>query len=193
MNLSMFHALVTFLVVLRGIELVVAAHNGRWARKQGGIESGRRQYPIIVGMHVLFYVSLVVEHDFISRGWSAFWPLWLVLLGLAEAFRIWTMVSLGRFWNTRIIVIPGQKPVVKGPYRFLRHPNYLVVAIEFLLIPVLCGAYLTAIFFSAANALVLRTRIRKEEQAMQQLVDVGLIRLPRFIPKIHPKPFHNME
>ncbi|HYK91817.1 MAG TPA: isoprenylcysteine carboxylmethyltransferase family protein [Acidobacteriota bacterium] len=184
----MFSAFVALLLAMRATELLIARRNGRWAREQGGVESGARHYPIMVGMHCLFYVSLVAEHHFNPMGWNALWPLWLGILALVEALRVWLILSLGRFWNTRIIVIPGGRRVAKGPYRFVRHPNYVVVTLEILLIPVICGAYLTALAFSIANALVLRTRIREEERALRQLAGPDTNFLPRFVPRIRIHP-----
>ena len=177
-----FAALVGVLLAERALEFILAERNRRWARSRGGQESGQRHYPIIVGMHALFYASLVLERYSLSRGWTPLWPVWLALLALGQGLRVWAIASLGRFWNTRIIVIPGLRPVTRGPYRFIRHPNYLVVAIEVFVVPVLCGAYLTALVFSAANAVVLHIRIREEEQALLRAAGADLRALPRFIP-----------
>jgi methyltransferase len=180
----MFAALVAFLLIQRVSELVLAERNRRWARKQGGRESGQWHYPLIVAVHVAFYLSLALEYRYLSSGWNPLWPMWLAILVLAQALRIWAIVSLGRYWNTRIIVIPGRKPVIRGPYRWIRHPNYLVVVTEIFVIPVLCGAYFTAASFSAINAVVLYLRIREEERAVASLGGIDLSRFPRFIPRM---------
>ena len=88
---------------------------------------------------------------------------------LTQLIRVWAITSLGRYWNTKIIVLPGAKMVNKGPYRFLKHPNYLVVTIEFIVIPLLFEAYFTAFFFSLLNGIILRIRIAAEEKALYQL------------------------
>src|SRR5213083_2095048 len=137
----MFVLLMAFLAAQRLLELVLAERNRRWAIEQGGKESGRRHYPLIVGMHVCFYLSL------------------------------------GRRWNTRIIVIPGLKPVARGPYRYIRHPNYVAIAVELIAIPMMCGAYRTAALFSALNALLLRIRIREEEKALERAAGADLGRI----------------
>jgi methyltransferase len=180
----MFAALVVFLLIQRVFELVLAEGNRRWAREQGGKESGQWHYPLIVAVHAAFYLSLVLEYRYLSSGWNPLWPVWLAILVLALGLRVWAIASLGRYWNTRIIVVPGKKPVMRGPYRWIRHPNYLVVATEILVIPVLCGAYLTALSFSAINAVVLYLRIREEERAIASLGGIDLSRLPRFIPRV---------
>ncbi len=185
---EMFTILITFLVAQRLLELAVSRRNRRWAMSRGGIEAGGGEYPVMVALHVFFFVSLVLEHRYLSKGWNSLWPFWLSLVILAQLLRAWSAFSLGRFWNTGIIVIPGERPVLKGPYRFVRHPNYVAVVIEVLAIPVLCGAYLTAGAFSVLNALVLYWRIRSEERALDLMDGSALHRLPRFIPVPRPKP-----
>jgi len=103
---------------------------------------------------------------------------------MAQALRVWAILSLGRRWNTRIIVIPGLKPVARGPYRYIRHPNYVAIAVELIAIPMMCGAYRTAALFSALNALLLRIRIREEEKALERAAGADLGRVPRFLPSL---------
>jgi methyltransferase len=121
-----------------------------------------------VALHVLFFLSLVLEYRFLSSGWKVLWPAWLTLFLAAQALRLWVMASLGRFWTTRIIVVPGSARIAAGPYSNLRHPNYIVVAIEVMVVPVMCGAYMTAVVFSILNIILLRIRIREEESALRQ-------------------------
>jgi methyltransferase len=123
----------------------------------------------MVAIHVLFFVSLVLERRFLAAGWARWWPFWLAVLALAEALRAWVLVSLGPYWTTRILVVADAKPVTAGPYRFIRHPNYVAVAAEVFAIPMLCGAWVTAAVFSVANAVVLAVRIREEERARSRL------------------------
>lgn len=148
-------------------EVWLARHNRRLMLAQGGREHPRDNYPVIVGLHILFWLSLVAE----SWPWRVPPdPLSLVcLLGLAGlmALRYWCIFTLGPRWNTRIIVLPDTAPVRRGPYRWLRHPNYLVVTLEFLLLPLLMRAPYTLVVFSLANLVVLRARIALEEEALQ--------------------------
>ena len=132
--------------------MFLAERNRRWALAHGGQEWDPRHYRVIVALHTLFYLSLWLEWRYGSRGWSNLWPLWLGLLAAAQVLRLWAILALGRRWNTRIIVVPQMKLVSRGPYRFIRHPNYLAVIIELIAIPTLCGAYFTAVCFSLANA-----------------------------------------
>ena len=178
----MFAFLLTILLIQRVLELFLAERNRRWLLDNGGIEAGKGHYRWLVVQHTLFYLSLVLEATFLSPGWNPLWPLWVVVLVAAQALRIWAIVSLGRFWNTRIIVLPDSKPIAKGPYRWIRHPNYLVVVVELLAVPVLCGAYFTALCFSITNGFVLRKRIRDEERMLSELGDPSWDRLPRFVP-----------
>jgi methyltransferase len=179
-----FIALFCFLILQRSAELALAERNRRWAMDHGGREHGGRTYPVIVAVHALFYVSLLLEWRFRSNGWNSQWPLWVVLMTAAQILRFWSIRSLGRCWNTRIITVPSVKLVVQGPYRFIRHPNYTVVTIEFLAIPLLCGAYVTAAIFSLMNALILALRIPEEEQALEEATGKALPRLPRFLPRL---------
>ena len=180
----MFTSLFAFFLLQRLGELVFAERNRRRALRRGGQEWGGRHYPVIVAVHSLFYVSLFLEWRYQSQGWNSLWPAWLGLLAAAQALRLWTIRSLGRCWNTRIIVVPGEKLVAQGPYRFIRHPNYLVVIIEMFTIPTLCGAYITAVIFSLANALILARRIPEEEQALVQVGGAALPPVPRFLPRL---------
>ena len=179
----MFFVLFSYLILLRLGELILAERNRRWAMAQGGMESDRRQYLVIVAVHTLFYFSLLLEWKIRSHGWNALWPIWLGLLAGAQIVRFWAILALGHYWNTRIIVLPKMKLVTRGPYRFIRHPNYLAVAIEFVAIPVLCGAYGTAVVFSLANAWMLVRRIPEEERALQQSSGNELPPVPRFFPR----------
>ncbi len=184
MTTTVFIALFSFLILQRMAELVLAEHNRRWAMDHGGREYGGRTYPAIVIVHTLFYVSLLLEWSLRSRGWDSHWPLWIFLITAAQMLRLWSIRSLGRCWNTRIITVPDVKLVLCGPYRFVRHPNYTVVIIELLAIPALCGAYFTAAIFSLANAVILAVRIPEEERALEDTIGGPLPGLPRFIPHL---------
>ena len=130
-------------------------------------------YRTIVVLHTLFFVALLAE----SFPWRV--PLdpptlfGLAALALLMLLRYWCIASLGVFWNTRILVLPGAAAVRRGPYRLLKHPNYLVVTLEFALLPLLCRAPFTLVVFSLANLAVLRRRIRLEERALRECTDWG--------------------
>ncbi|WP_051480977.1 isoprenylcysteine carboxyl methyltransferase family protein [Cellulomonas sp. KRMCY2] len=158
----------TLTAVERLAELVVSAHNARWALDQGGVESGQGHYPAMVALHSGLLVGAVVEVVVADRpfipvlGWSA-----LVAVAAGQALRWWCITSLGRRWSTRVIVLPGRPLVERGPYRWLRHPNYLAVALEGLALPLVHGAWVTATAFTVLDAvLLLRFRIPAEERAI---------------------------
>ena len=98
-----------------------------------------------------------------------FWPVLLVLFLLVQPLRYWALFSLGENWNTKILVVPGAKPIRRGPYRYLSHPNYVVVVVEILVFPLIFGAWITALVFTALNAAVLYVRIREENRALAEI------------------------
>lgn len=173
-------------VLMRLVELRLAKRNERYVKALGAQEFGRRHYPWIVLMHVSFLVSLVLEAlrkgARPSRGWPLLFPLFLAVQGL----RVWTILSLGRFWNAKILIVPNRPVVKKGPYRWIRHPNYAVVALEIALLPLLFQAHMTALLFSLLNALMLSVRISTEERALAALTDYreAFWLRPRFVPPL---------
>jgi methyltransferase len=153
----------------RLLELVLARRNERRARARGAVEWGRGHYPIIVGLHSLWLVSTLVEGLLRGPVFPVYWPAALALFLLVQPLRYWAILSLGESWNTKILVVPGAKPVRSGPYRYLSHPNYVVVVVEILTFPLIFGAWLTALAFTLLNAAVLRVRIREENRALGEL------------------------
>jgi methyltransferase len=163
--------LVAVVVVARGVELAVSERNRRWSLAQGGVESGAGHYPVMVALHTGLLVGAVVEVLALDRPflpWLA-WPM-LALLVASHALRWWCISTLGRQWCTRIVVVPGLSAVTSGPYRFLRHPNYLAVVLEGIALPLVHTAWITAAVFTVANAALLRVRIAAEERALRSLV-----------------------
>ncbi|MCM3320852.1 isoprenylcysteine carboxyl methyltransferase family protein [Cytobacillus kochii] len=165
----MFFYFLLFVITQRCIELIVARFNEDWMKKRGGIEFGQSHYPLIVMVHSLFFIVLTVEVIVFGKGLSPYWYYLLPLFILTQVIRIWVLSSLGRFWNTKIIVLPHAKVVTKGPYRWLKHPNYTVVALEFLIMPLLFQAYYTALVFTLLNFFILAIRIPVEEEALKAL------------------------
>ena len=143
----------------RLIELAIANRNTRALLAQGAYEVGRGHYPALVFVHVAWLAAMwgLTLLDYVA------FHIWPAVAYLAvQVLRVWTMVSLGRYWTTRIIVVPHAPLVRKGPYRFLRHPNYLVVVLEIALLPLALGSWPIALGFSLVNAIVLAWRIRTE-------------------------------
>lgn len=160
-----------FLLVERLFELRLAEKNRRILLLRGGQEFFPESYRIIVWMHLLFLACLIFEsYPWIVPidGLTLFCLAGVLLLQLA---RYWCVCSLREYWNTRIILVPGAKIISCGPYRFMRHPNYLVVTFEFVLLPLLARTPVTLLLFSIANLFVLRRRILLEEQALREHTD----------------------
>jgi methyltransferase len=154
--------------VERGVELLIAGRNTRRLKAVGAVEVGARHYPLIVGLHAVWLLAL----------WALAWdrpaqPILLALFLLLQAARIWVLVTLGPRWTTRIIIVPGEVLVRRGPYRFVDHPNYLVVAGEIALLPLVFGLAEIALLFTVVNALVLAVRIRAEDAALGRRLDPG--------------------
>lgn len=162
-----FTVLVAFVAVQRLLELRVSNRHHRLALTAGGYEVGAGHYPWMVALHTGFLLSCVAEVWLLERpfvrslAWAAFG-----LLLAAQMLRGWAIRTLGERWTTRIVIRPGLPLVTDGPYRFLRHPNYVAVVIEILALPLIQTAWLTALVFSLANAVLLRIRIGSEEAAL---------------------------
>ena len=163
-------ALVAYLTVLllqRMGELVLSRRNLARLRARGGRESGARHFPLFVLLHLAYPVLLVAEVRAGAAPGPA-WPGWLAVWIGAQALRIAAIHALGERWNVRIVVLPGASPVVRGVYRWLRHPNYVAVVAEFIAAPMGFGAWRTALACSLANAAVLAVRIPAEERALRE-------------------------
>ncbi|MFD7559556.1 MULTISPECIES: isoprenylcysteine carboxyl methyltransferase family protein [unclassified Streptomyces] len=154
----------------RCAELAVARRNGRWSGARGGREHGAGHYPVMVALHAALLLGCLVEPWAADRpflpllGWPA-----LALALAAQGLRWWCITTLGPRWHTRVLVVPGLPPVVSGPYRYLRHPNYLAVAVEGLALPLVHTAWVTAVGFTLLNAALLTVRIRCEDAALAPL------------------------
>ncbi|QUW23181.1 isoprenylcysteine carboxyl methyltransferase [Sporosarcina sp. Marseille-Q4063] len=167
----LFYIIIAIVIIQRIVELVIAKRNEKWMRSQGAFEAGAEHYPIMVAMHIAFFISLLIEVLVLDRPLS---PLWIPLLSIfliAQVARVWCLASLGKFWNTKIIILPGADVVKKGPYQFIRHPNYVIVATELLVLPLIFNAYFTAIVFSILNIWMLSVRIPTEEKALKEVTN----------------------
>lgn len=182
----MFNVFVCFIIIQRLSELVIARKNEKWMKSQGAMEYGQNHYRLMVLMHLFFFVSIIMENLIFRRGISPIWPLFLAVFILLQFGRVWVIASLGRYWNTKIIVLPNADVVRKGPYRFIKHPNYIVVTLELIVIPMLVGAYLTAFLFTILNIAMLSIRIPEEEKALKGLTEYeGIFQeRNRFLPKV---------
>ena len=166
---SPLHILIPLAILQRISELRVAKRNERGLRERGAIEFGKDHYPAIVTMHTLWFIFMIAEIIILSRPINPFWPVLLPIWLGAQGLRYWTLRTLGTRWTTRVFVVPGETPVTGGPFRYLRHPNYLAVVIEILVLPLIFSCYITAITFSLINGLLLWIRIRAEERGWREV------------------------
>jgi methyltransferase len=167
-----FTLLVLAVAVERLAEMAVARRNATWSFARGGVETGRGHWPVMVVLHVGLLVGCLVEvwgADPPFLPWLG-WPM-LALVVLAQALRWWCIRTLGHQWNPRVIVVPGLPRVTTGPYRWMRHPNYVAVVVEGVALPLVHSAWVTALLFTVLNAVLLRTRLRVERQALHALTD----------------------
>lgn len=160
----LFPLFIFFLIGLRMGELLLARRNEKWLLQQGAVEYGQKHYPLIVMLHVFFFVSLIVEYLIVEPS-SYSLPLFLLFFILL-AFKVWTILALGKFWNTKIYRVTAFPLIKKGPYRYLKHPNYIQVIAEIAIIPLIFHLYYTAVIFSVLNLIVLTVRMREENRAL---------------------------
>jgi methyltransferase len=183
---ALFFGFMGLLALERGLELVLSRRNAQRAFARGGVETGQGHYRVMVVFHTLFLAACVLEVLWLRRPFPGALG-WAALAGalLAQGLRYWAIATLGERWNSRIIVVPGLAPVTGGPYRLLRHPNYVAVILELLCVPLIHGAWLTALVFTLGNALLLRVRIRAEEAALGAPWRQAFEGRPRFLPEVH--------
>lgn len=162
---SPLYLIVGFLVFQRLVELVIAQRNHRALAARGAIEFGRRHYPVLVILHAGWLLALLATID---PKTPVSVPL-LALFVLLECGRVWVIMTLGSRWTTRIMVLPGAKRIRTGPYRYVNHPNYLIVCGEIALVPLMFGAWALALIASVLNLLALRRRIRVENKALAEV------------------------
>lgn len=157
-------ALLAFVTLQRGAELVYARANEAGLRTRGAVEIGAGHYPVMVGLHASWLLACWVF------GWDR--PLvwgWVALFAVLQAGRVWVLSTLGRRWSTRVMVIPGESLVARGPFRLVSHPNYLVVALEIPTLPLALGLPWLALLFGALNLAMLAWRIRVEGSALADI------------------------
>lgn len=165
-----YTALVLAVAAERLAELAVALRNARWSLARGGTEAGRGHYPVMVALHTALLAACLAEAWLAGRpflpwlGWTM-----VAVVAAAQGLRWWCVRTLGRRWNTRVIVVPGLPLVTGGPYQWLRHPNYVAVAAEGAALPLVHGAWVTAVLFTVLNAALMTVRIPCEDAALAPL------------------------
>ncbi len=181
----LYLGLIGLIVLERLGELVLTERNARRLRARGGFEVGSAHFLPMALLHTGLLIAaplevFTLERSFVpTLGW-----LMLALLAGTMGLRYWAITSLGDRWTTRVFVVPEEPPAVAGPYRWLRHPNYLAVIVEVAVLPLIHTAWLTAILFSLGNAWILKTRIRVEERELEKHSDYfeQLGDRPRLVP-----------
>ncbi|WP_184550643.1 isoprenylcysteine carboxylmethyltransferase family protein [Mucilaginibacter sp. FT3.2] len=159
-----FSLFITFLIVQRLFELLIAARNERWLLTHGAVEFGKEHYPFMVTLHTLFIISLLVEYVYRSPVAVNYYGIafFLILIFL----KVYVISTLGKYWNTKIYRIPASKPVSSGIYKYIKHPNYVIVIFEIAVIPLSFHLFFTAVCFTILNAMMLYVRIKKENEAL---------------------------
>lgn len=186
-------------IAQRLLELWFARRNARWIRKQGGFEVEGDHYKWIVLLHVSFFAGMIAEVRAAGLGEYPVWTPGLAVFALAQIGRAWCLFSLGRYWNTRVFVVPGHPPIRRGPYRWLRHPNYLVVMTELVSLPLTFHAVYTALLASMAHMGLMAVRIPVEESALRSGGRTSLRQADREQPSAagsapsSTRPGHNEE
>ncbi|MBV6479014.1 MAG: hypothetical protein HGGPFJEG_01775 [Ignavibacteria bacterium] len=164
----LFYLVITAVVFQRLIELYISRRNEKWLLKNGAVEYGRNHYKYIVALHILFFVSMITEFEIKGRysDFNIINYMFLVCFTILQIFRIWVIKSLGKYWNTRIYRIHGSEIVNSGPYKYFKHPNYIIVCGEIFILPMIFKLYFTAVLFTILNAVVLYVRIKAENEAL---------------------------
>ncbi|MBS1518931.1 MAG: isoprenylcysteine carboxyl methyltransferase [Bacteroidetes bacterium] len=167
--MTFFLIIVSVVIIQRLTELVISRKNAGWLISQGAVEYGREHYIFIVLLHSLFFISMTAEF-FIKDGeynLNIINYLFLVFFIILQIARVSILVSLGRYWNTRIYRIHGSELIRTGLYRYFRHPNYIIVVCEIFTLPMIFDLYFTAVVFTILNAAMLSVRIRTENEALK--------------------------
>jgi methyltransferase len=155
---------ISFLILLRTGELLISKRNEKWLLQHNAVEFGKKHYRFIVALHVFFIISLIIEYFNESKNSLSlfFFTFYFFLL----AGKTWIISTLGKFWNTKIYRVPSIPLIKKGPYKYCKHPNYLIVIAEIAVIPLIFQLYYTANVFTILNAIILWVRIKQENKAL---------------------------
>ena len=171
-SLILYGALLALIALERVVELRISKRNAAAILQQGGSEHGQGHFPVMVLLHTAIFPACFLEAWLLERPWRVGLGIAMALLiALTMALRYWAIRSLGPHWNTRVIVLPDAKIVSKGPYQWIRHPNYLAVIIELAAMPLFHGAWITMTTFGVANLFLLKHRIQVEEKALETHCD----------------------
>ena len=173
MHTSYIYLIVIILTAIeRLVEVRVSNRNAKWSLEQGGTEYGRGHYPFMVVLHTAFLFACVGEVFYFQREVTYLWLGTFTLLAVGcQGLRWWCINTLGQRWNTRVIIVPNLPRVTGGPYQYINHPNYVVVALEGIILPLVHQSWVTAICFTLLNAGLMVVRIRCENEALSKLLN----------------------
>jgi methyltransferase len=155
---------ISFLIVQRLSELYVSSKNEKWLLRNGAIEYGKEHYPYIVLLHTLFIISLIAEYIWRDDAPANYF--FIVLFFVLIIIKVVVISTLGHYWNTKIYKVPGTRPIATGIYKYIKHPNYIIVICEIAIIPLAFHLYYTAVAFTILNAIMLTVRIKKENEVL---------------------------
>jgi methyltransferase len=155
---------ISFLIVQRLSELYVSSKNEKWLLRNGAIEYGKEHYPYIVLLHTLFIISLIAEYIWRADAGANYF--FIVLFFVLIIIKVVVISTLGYYWNTKIYKVPGTRPIATGIYKYIKHPNYIIVICEIAIIPLAFHLYYTAVIFTILNAIMLTVRIKKENEVL---------------------------
>jgi len=161
-----FFVFISYVILLRIGELLLSKRNEKWLLQNGAVEYGKKHYPFIVALHLIFFISLIIEYS--TQQTASFSLFFIILYFLILVIKAWVVLSLGKFWNTKIYHVPNLPLVKKGPYRYIKHPNYMIVVAEIAVIPLAFHLYFTAITFTILNAMMLFVRVKEENRALRE-------------------------
>jgi len=164
--MTSFIIFLSIIIIQRISELILSKRNKNYLISKGAIEYDKEGYKYIVLMHNLFFISVITEFVFLERQINEYWKILLIIFICTQLLRYWAIFTLGKRWTTKILVLPNTESIRSGLYKHLKHPNYIAVIIEIAIIPLLFSCYYTAIVFSILNLIVLKRRIRIEEEVL---------------------------
>ncbi|PEL11727.1 hypothetical protein CN601_09985 [Bacillus sp. AFS017336] len=160
-----------FIIIQRVVELGIAKNNEKKLKQRGAIEFGQAHYKYFIILHSMFFLSILIENYFVQYVEIEFFTFLLILFIILQLARVWVISTLGERWNTKIIILPNEKLVKDGLYKYIKHPNYIIVTVELLVIPIMFHAYITTVIFSICNLMLLKVRIREENKALLQSIE----------------------
>jgi len=159
-----FIIFILFLIFQRLAELYVSSKNEKWLLRNGAVEYGKEHYPFMVAMHTLFIISVIAEYIWRDDTIVSY-PL-IIFFFVLIVIKVIVISTLGHYWNTKIYKVPGTRPVATGIYKYIKHPNYIIVICEIVIIPLAFGLYYTGVVFTILNAIMLTVRIKKENEIL---------------------------